>query len=205
MRRPFDRQVGHVALWLEERGRELEPDPVQARRFLELLDPDADFFSFRTFSETPYTRVPGGDPLERSIHAPFEQCWDELVGLNRAGAAVAVTINATNGRGRKIDDILRVRALFLDLDRPELCTKPLAPEPDISVESSPGRFHHYWLTSGMPPAEFVPAQRALARRYGGDHKVCALNQAMALPGFWRRKALGTVSQTRLPEPVAGRT
>ena len=34
---------------------------------------------------------------------------------------------------------------------------------------------------------YVDALRRLAARYGGDDRVCALNQAMQLPGFWRRK------------------
>ena len=161
------------------------------------MDPEAGFFSFRTFSDTPYTRIPGGDPLERAIHGSLERCWAELVVLNRAGAAVCVTINATNGRGRSPWDIVRVRALFVDDDDPGSFTVPLSPPPDLEVESSPGRYHHYWLARELALEEFVPAQMRLAKRYGTDLKVCALNQAMALPGFWRRKSVGSLHQARL--------
>ena len=197
MRRPFDTRVSHIACWIAETGMELQPDREQARRFLHLLDPDAGFFSFRTFSDTPYTRIRGGDPLERAIHAPLERCWAELTALNRAGAGVAVTINAGNGRGRRVEDIVRIRALFVDDDDPGARTLPLQPEPDITVQSSPGRFHHYWLTAGLPLDGFVPAQKGLARRFGTDPKVWVLNQAMALPGFWRRKRVGSPHQVRL--------
>jgi hypothetical protein len=36
--------------------------------------------------------------------------------LNAGGAGVYVTVNQTNGKGRKATDIVRVRALFVDLD-----------------------------------------------------------------------------------------
>ena len=40
----------------------------------------------------------------------------ELERLNNGGAGIFVTINETNGRGRKGIDIVRVRALHTDLD-----------------------------------------------------------------------------------------
>ena len=157
-----------------------------AQRFLHWLDPEAEEFAFRTFSDTCYTRLPGLDPLEREFHGSLLDCWDALVALNRAGAVAAVTINQTNGRGRGVADIVRVRALFLDDDRgmePDLFTLP----PHCRVESSEHHNHYYWLVSGLETGVFVDVQRRLAARYGGDDRVCALNQAMQLPGFWRRK------------------
>ena len=202
MRRPFDTRVTHITRWIAESGKALQPDRSQVERFLHMLDPGAHFFSFRTFSDTPYTRLPGRDPLERAIHAPLERCWDELVALNQEGAAVAVTVNASNGRGRGVMDIVRIRALFLDDDDPGARTLPLEPPPGITVESSPGRYHHYWLVQGLAPEDFVSAQRGVADRYGGDARACALNQAMALPGFWRRKRLGWPYQVRLLRELA---
>ncbi len=197
MHRPFDTRVSHIARWIAETGKRVLPDRAQARRFLRLLDPDAALFSFRTFSDTPYTRIPGSDPLERAIHGSLERCWAELTALNRAGAAICVTINATNGHGRRPRDVTRVRALFVDDDDPGSRAVLLSPPPDITVESSPGRYHHFWLVRDLVLEEFVPAQVRLANRYGTDRKVCSPNQAMALPGFWRRKSVGVVHQTRL--------
>jgi hypothetical protein len=184
---PLDYYGGHVAAWLAETGKQLHPDRVQAEQFLRLLDPDAAFFSFRTFSDTPYTRAPGRDPLERAIHGPLDACWHVLVALNQAGAAVSVTVNATNRQGRGPGDIVCVRALFVDDDCPDRrsCGFPLLPH--ITIESSPGRYHRYWLTRACGLNEFSAFQGRLAAIYATDHKVCALNQSMALPGFWRRK------------------
>ena len=197
MRRPFDERVSHISCWLAETGKALQPDRGQAERFLRLLDPEVDSFSFRTYSDTPYTRIPGSDPLECAIHGSLAQRYAELPALNRAGAAVSVTVNAGNGRGRRVEDMVRVRALFVDDDDPEGRPLPLVPDPDITVQSSPGRYHHYWMVRGLALEEFCPAQARLAGRYSTDRRVCALNQAMALPGFWRRKRVAEPYQTRL--------
>lgn len=178
--------LSHVAVWLRHSGDLLPPRREMAQRFLHWLDPAAAGFAFRTFSDTSYTRLPGFDPLERELHGDLDACWDELVELNRCGAAVAVTINQTNGRGRGVEDIEHVRALFLDDDR-GMETSLFGLPPHCRVESSEHHNHYYWLVSGLETGMFVDALRRLAARYGGDDRICALNQAMQLPGFWRRK------------------
>lgn len=193
----FDRRIGHVAAWLKETGKRLGPDRGQAERFLRLLDANAAFFSFRTFSDTPYTREPGRDPLERAIHGTLDTCWDSLTELNRAGASISVTVNATNRQGRAPGDIVCIRALFVDDDRPDRRSGGFPLLPHITIASSPGRFHHYWLTRTCGLQDFGAYQRRLAAVYATDHKVCALNQSMALPGFWRRKNTRTWFQTTI--------
>ena len=82
----------------------------------------------------------------------------------------------------------RVRAVFLDLDG-----APLAPvlkaglDPHVVVESSPGKFHIYWLTDDCPLDQFERVQRALARRFGGDPSVHDLPRVLRVPGFLHRK------------------
>ena len=100
-----------------------------------------------------------------------------------------VTVNATTGGRRKAADVERVRAMFADLDG-----APLDPvlacdlEPHVVVESRPGRFHAYWIVEGLPLDQFTPVQKAIARRFGGDPKVCDLPRVMRMPGFWHQKA-----------------
>jgi hypothetical protein len=185
----LDPCVGQIADWIAEQGHALTPQFDQAQRFLQALDPGAESFSFRTFSDTPYTRLPGRDPMQLALHGTLTQCWTQLVGLNQRGAAVSVTINRTNGRGRAAADIEEVRALFLDDDDPPQNLDRFPLSPHIQVQTSPGRFHHYWLVDELPLFRFSEYQRRLALRYGGDNKVMALNQSMQLPGFWRRKNL----------------
>lgn len=189
MRVRQDRHTAHVAEWIAWQGARLTQNRLEVERFLRALDPEAERFSFRTFSETAYTRLPGWDPLERSIHGELSACWDELVQLNHKGAAVCVTINRTNGRGRSVSDILQVRALFLDDDEPPEQVDRFPLTPQIQIESSPGRYHHYWLVHDLPLNRFHEIQRQLALQFGADQRVAVLNQAMQIPGIWRRKNL----------------
>jgi hypothetical protein len=100
---------------------------------------------------------------------------------------VFVTVNRTNGQGRKTHNIIEVRALFVDLDGP-----PLEPvlsaslEPHIVVESSPQRYHAYWLCDNCPLDKFGDAQKALVARFDGDD-VHDLPRVMRLPGFLHGK------------------
>ncbi len=199
MIRHFDSHVAHVADWLHHSGGKLVADREQAADFLHLLDPQAVFFSFRSFSETHYTRIKGKDPLEHALHGSLSDCWDSLAELNRAGAAITVTVNASNGRGRRLVDMVRVRALFVDDDHPRRRATSLALQPHIRVLSSAGRYHHYWLVRDCSLSGFPGYQRDLAESLGTDHRVFSLNQSMALPGFWRRKRATRPSQTRLLE------
>ena len=81
-----------------------------------------------------------------------------------------MTVNETDGRGRKAKNIKRVRAVFVDLDG-----SPLEPvlawerKPHDVVESSPGTFHVYWIVTGAALEDFAPAQKALAQKFGGDN------------------------------------
>lgn len=105
-----------------------------------------------------------------------------------------MTINHTNGEGRKSSDIDQVRAVFIDDDGGgDPGRFPL--QPHIWVETSPGHYHYYWLVQGLPLQHFSTCQQQLAIGYQGDTRVQALNQAMQLPGFWRRKR---VAQPRFP-------
>jgi hypothetical protein len=183
-----DRYLAHIAQWVSEQGKELEPDREQAETFLIALDADYGQFSFRTFSDSAYTRTGSDDPLEKTLHGSLSSHWDELVQLNRSGAVVTVTINRTNGLGRGISDISHVRALFIDDD---LGGDPsrFSISPHIQVETSHNHYHYYWLVNDLPISRFQIYQQCLAKCYRGDTRVQALNQTMLLPGFWRRKKI----------------
>ncbi len=89
----------------------------------------------------------------------------------------------------------RVRALFVDLDEggPEAlkqllqATKAADAPPHIVTQSSPRKFHVYWLVSDCPLASFSGLQQALATRFGGDTKVKDLPRVLRLPGYQHRK------------------
>jgi hypothetical protein len=141
-------------------------------------------FTFQTFDESGRQRK----SLTRTLHGNLSEHADTLARLNVQGAGVFVMVNAGDGKARKASNVRAVRAVFADLDG-----APLAPvrafdlAPHIIVESSPGRWHAYWLTDDLPLEQFKPLQQAIASRFASDPKVCDLPRVMRLPGFLHNK------------------
>jgi hypothetical protein len=152
---------------------------TEAEQFLTILDPDPGaVFTFQTTSPQ----------IIHGSRAQLSKTFGRLLRLQQEGADVFVTINATDGQGRKAANIKRVRALFVDLDG-----APLEPvlawnkPPHVVVATSPGRYHCYWLIDGMPLEDFRGAQEALIDQFGADRGIKSVEHAMRLPGFLHRK------------------
>ena len=131
------------------------------------------------------------------LHGPLARLRAALQRLNDNGNGVFVTVNETDLHGRKNANVVRVRALFLDLDgsplQPVLDEMPPA---HIVVESSPGRWHVYWLieedglndeTRPIAAERHRAAQKYLAARFSGDIAINDLPRVMRLPGFTHGK------------------
>ncbi len=167
---------------------DIEPgvDIEQAEQFLALLDPDATEFTFLTFDDS---KERGDNRLTRTLHGTFAEHRDDLMRLNHKGAGVFVSLNATDGTGRKSENITRVRAVSVDLDgAPIEPVRDFSVAPHIEVESSPGKFHAYWLVKGLRLDQFPDTQRSIAKRFDGDTAVAALTLPARLPGFFHNKA-----------------
>ena len=163
----------------------LEPDLGEAAWFLTILDPDAERFTFQTFDDVEDLKR---GHLAKVIHDSLEDAAERLTVVQRARAGVFVTVNETDLRGRKAANIVRVRAVWCDLDGSQL--QPIMGcklEPHVVVESSPGRWHCYWIVDGLPLDRFAPVQKAIAARFGGDKAVSDLPRVMRMPGFWHQK------------------
>ncbi|MBF0321779.1 MAG: hypothetical protein HQL62_02355 [Magnetococcales bacterium] len=122
------------------------------------------------------------------LRGTLDQHGAALARLNAKGFGVFATVAATDGRGRKKSNITRVRAVFVDLDGAPLqpvLDGPLPPH--IVVETSPGKWHCYWLIDFLPLEHFAFVQKALAARFGGDPVVCDLPRVMRMPGFLHQK------------------
>jgi putative DNA primase/helicase len=161
-----------------------EVDFAEAERFLKALDPTARRFTFQTFDD-----VKGRDDknLARVLHGTLAELFEILKDLNDRGACISVTVNETDFRGRSRGNIVRIRALWVDLDGTPL--EPVLADPrkvHIVVESSPGRWHAYWRVC-VAFDQFSAKQEALIALYGGDPGVKDLSRAMRLPGFVHRK------------------
>ncbi|MDE2088070.1 MAG: primase C-terminal domain-containing protein [Xanthomonadaceae bacterium] len=156
-------------------------DMAQARAFLARLGAA---HTFQTFDDTPQHRL----GLARILHGNLTQHSATLARLNAAGAGIFVMVNGGDGQGRKAANVQQVRACFADLDGAPLApVRTFALPPHIVVESSPGRWHAYWLTEDMPLERFKPMQQAIARQFDADPKVCDLPRVMRLPGFFHCK------------------
>lgn len=176
---------------------QVRPDLEQAKVFLDALELGASF-TYQTFPEG--RRAAATVPRASVLHGPFGEVKDQLVELNAKGHGVFVMVNEGDCKGRKTENVIRVRALFVDLDG-----APLEPvmsagaKPDIVVESSPDRWHAYWLVDVCPLEDFKPRQHQLAAKFKGDPSVCDLPRVMRIPGFLHLKESPFLSRLITPE------
>ena len=158
----------------------MTPDHTHARRFLAVLS-QGEPGTFQTFDDSGKRRS-----LARILQGTLGEHAPTLEHLNSQRAGVFCMVNEGDSRGRKAENVIRIRALFIDSDGAPLpIHTPL--EPHLVVESSPGRFHVYWKVSGVELREFTPLQAALAEHYGTDPSITDLPRVMRLPGFYHCK------------------
>ena len=138
--------------------------------------------TFQTFDDKKGPDGKGRGRLAKIIHD------DEtyLKNINDQGAGVFLTINETDGKGRETRNITKVRAIYVDLDGADV--NPVLQEmPYMVVESSPGKFHGYWLVKDFPLEAFKATQQRLIKKFGGDKAVCDLPRVMRIPGYVHHK------------------
>lgn len=180
----------------------LIPNPAAAKAFLHRLDPRG-IFTFQTFDDDKERQ---NKALARVFHGTLDQHLDALTQLQRQGAGVFVMVNQGDGQihaGNKTCrtalNVIAVRALFVDLDGAPLEPVLVTHYPDIVVESSPKRWHAYWLTNDCPLADFTRYQKQIGVKFGGDPKVHDLPRVLRLPGFWHQKAEPFMTRMIFPE------
>ena len=169
----------------DNREKSLHCDRNMAGLFLQALGGGA--FTFQTFDDNAARK---SRALSLILHGTIDQHFLTLKHRNIGGAGIFVTINRTDGKGRKSDNVASIRAVFVDLDgEPIVPVMQWALPPHIAVESSPGRYHAYWLVDETVTLnEFSGLQKKLAKRFQGDQKVHDLPRVLRLPGFFHRKA-----------------
>jgi hypothetical protein len=156
-------------------------DKDMARDFLSCLDPKADRFTFQFFAD-------GGDRYARIFHGTLDEVWPKVQTLNTPtrGVGVFVAINETDFKGRRNENIVRVRAVFVDADTNEQvrsCEETLTAcgvTPSLIVSS--GRGVHYYFFTDIPCGSFRGFQENLIRKLGTDPAVKDLPRVMRLPG-----------------------
>ena len=123
--------------------------------FFRMIERDGSFM-LQTFDDVP-KGVKGDPALAFSILWPAgdpagqERAWREVLSRYTQGAGVFFTVNRTDGAGRKRENITSIRGVWRENDSGSTTALPL--EPSLIVESSPGKFHEYILTSDHWPAD----------------------------------------------------
>ena len=156
-------------------------------------------FTFQTFDDNADRN---DKALTRQFHGTLDQHAQVLHALNAKGAGVYVTVNATDGKGRKAANITAVRALFVDFDAPDddrvarLLGLPIPPT--VIVESSQGKHHAYWVVDGIALDEFSVYQKQLIAYFTAqgdtpDKAVHDLPRVMRLDGFIHAKVKNGVA------------
>ena len=118
-----------------------------AEALLNALDGKDAQFTFQTFDDVKGRQ---DKTLTHIYHGTFNEHNKTLAAINKRGGGVFVTINETDLKGRSLANMLKVRALFVDLDG-----SPLQPildleedlQPHFIIESSPNKWHCYWLVN----------------------------------------------------------
>ena len=154
----------------------------QAAAYVRTLTGDAQTpMSWQVFDDAGQ---PEGWRLARILHGSLRECGRLLVDLQEMRRGVFCTVSETDLRGRKVGNVVRVRALFCDFDGPAPASWHLAPS--MIVQSAHGP-HAYWCVDDCALGDFRQAQQRLARHYGSDPKVCDLPRVLRVPGFLHQK------------------
>lgn len=150
-------------------------------------------FTFQTFGEG---LKKGNKKLAKKLTGTFDEVYEELMRLNQKGAGIFVTINGTDGKGRKIENITHLRAAFVDDDDGTL-EESFSSDPNVDdcpaniIVRSRAGLHAYWL---IDPREdkprFSEVQFALSKKYSTDDTVKDLSRVMRVPGFSNMKNAG---------------
>ena len=125
----------------------------------------------------------------------LQQVWPTLVDYNARCYGIFTTVNAMDGTGHALENVQFIRAHCVDIDN--LLTAEdsykravaAAPQPHFAVQSSPGKYHIYWLVEPYVSNEyFTLIQRKLRQVYDGDKSVIDAPRVLRVPGFYHLKA-----------------
>jgi hypothetical protein len=129
-----------------------------------------------------------------NISGHIEDILPQSIEKNTQGYGVFMSINALDGRGFKLENISYIRAHMADLDNVHTshdgymraCASSCPPH--AAVETSPNKYHLYWLTEPYVGNEaYSLIQRKLAQLYDGDKSIIDATRVMRMPGFFHCK------------------
>lgn len=153
-----------------------------------------------------YIAALGGDVMEfRAIHdrdkgvpaipvrGTLADSWQSLVHYNNQGYGIFATPAAMDGKGRLLENVSYLRANYIDLDEADAQQQyeracAAYPAPSFAVQSSPGKYHVYWVVAPYTGNErFEIVQRKLRQVFNGDKTIIDPTRVMRVPGFYHAK------------------
>lgn len=176
----------------------LQPDYSHTSKMLTMLAPHTNNFVFQVFDDNTDRKQAnnGYDKFARTLAGTLQERQDQLMMLNNDGIGVYLTINEVEGNRRTKDNVIAVRALYLDFDtqdsdRLEHLTS-LDLKPSLIVESSPSKHHAYWIADGLPLERFTEYQKKLIDFFTNtgdapDKAIHDLPRVMRLAGYYHLK------------------
>ncbi len=155
-----------------------------SKSFLDILDPDDIDFSFIAYSDIRDDERP-----TRRGRGTLNEWGDAMLEWNADQYSICVAINQIKpGKTRQEKDVQRVRAVIVDDDAQRNKPRTKWPmKPSIVVESSRGKYHYYWLCSGLTSTQFRLVQETLTKNHGHDPQLKAANLVLRMPGFLHQK------------------
>jgi len=127
----------------------------------------------------------------KTLYGELSELRPRLEAYNQVGYNVFFTVNRTDGRGRRAENITEARFCFSDLDNGLPAKWPL--QPTLLVESSPNRYQAYFrLEAGCTDfKQWAAVQRAVVKETGGDSNAQDLARILRVPGFINHKRTPT--------------
>lgn len=132
-------------------------------------------------------------PSFKSYINPTDEEWAEIVAVNKSGSDVFFTVNETSQQGRKMSDIVRLRAVFADDDQPRKSPQDFPLPPSLIVETSHHddghKYHYYWLINEPMERhdEWRAVEESIIINYGADIAAKDSARLLRLPGFNNNK------------------
>lgn len=167
-------------------------DLDQTLRFLNLLA-ESTPVTYQTYDDKKKDDKQKDKKLAQIIHEQKierKEALQVLLRLNQQGAAACWMVNEGDGKERKAENVVRVRSVFIDLDKDgkEKLKKVQDDSfpPHAIIETSSGKYQVYWKGE-IPLAEFTSIQEALIKKFGGDKDIKDIPRVMRLPGFFHQK------------------
>ena len=155
---------------------------MTALDYLSVLDPAADWFTFQLFHPTDKRKA-------RIYHGSLSKLRPTLKKANDAKLGVYVCMNETDFTGRSKENIVRVRAVWID-DDSELSDQPRTDfdkQPHACVQTSPKKFQYFWLIRDCSLDQCEKINRALANKHNTDLAVVEYSRVLRLPDFVNTK------------------